>query len=960
MPKPKVLLIGWDAADWKVITPLVDAGKMPNVARIIENGVMGNLATLYPILSPMLWTSIATGKRPFKHGIHGFSEPDPNDGGIRPITNLSRTTKAIWNILNQNGLRSNIIGWWPSHPAEPINGVMVSNHFQQKAGPHGKPWPMRPGTIHPPELMEILRDCRVHPEELPGDALQMFVPDADKINQEKDRRLYQLAKVIAECSGIQAAATSLINDHPWDFMAVYFDGIDHLGHGFMGYHPPKPDWVGQKDFELYQHVIEGGYRYHDYMLGVLLELAWDDTTVILMSDHGFHPDALRPKEIPNEPAGPAAEHRPFGIFAAAGPGVKKDDLLFGAGLLDICPTILTLFGLPVGEDMDGRPLTSIFETDPKPEYIPSWDAVEGNDGRHPPDTQIDAVESQEAINQLVALGYIEEPDADKEKAVADTVRELRYNLARSYTDASRHHEAMAVFHDLWETWPGESRFGVHLFQCLLAIGQNDAAAEVLDEVKKNKLQYALAAREELEALTVEWKKADKKKEDLDRKEQVKLRKLRARAGTNQHAFAYLEGSLLHSQGRHEEAIDMLRKAEDVQMASQPSLRQTLGEACLALKKYDEAEAEFHRALKTDAINPHARLGLAKTHLGRSEYENAAAQALAAAGQCYHNPSAHFIAGFAMARAERVNEAVVSLKTALSQNPVYPDAHLELARIYQDVLGDWPRAAEHRDLARKARIRIKDWKAGERDEKPKREVAVAFSPSRSGVANSKDLLFEDNEDPGRDAGLAANESVVVVSGLPRSGTSMMMQMLSAGGFPVLTDEKRKADESNERGYLEYEPVKTLGRDNSWLVDAKGHAVKIIAQLLPRLPLQARRGTDKDSPPEKLGYRVILMRRPLGEIVSSQNRMLERLGREGGRISGDQLAKIYRKQVAQVRHLLAHYRQSGRVAVLPVDYHDALAKPAKIAAQVNDFLGDTLDEEAMAQTIDAGMRREKNKE
>ena len=70
----------------------------------------------------MLLTSIATGKRPYKHGIHGFSEPDPHSGGIRPITNLSRKTKAVWNILNQHGQKANVIGWWPSHPAEPING----------------------------------------------------------------------------------------------------------------------------------------------------------------------------------------------------------------------------------------------------------------------------------------------------------------------------------------------------------------------------------------------------------------------------------------------------------------------------------------------------------------------------------------------------------------------------------------------------------------------------------------------------------------------------------------------------------------------------------------------------------------------------------------------------------------------------------------------------------------------
>ena len=109
----KVLVIGWDGADWKVASPLVDDGKMPHLKRLIENGVMGNISTLYPVLSPMLWTSIATGKRAHKHGIHGFAEPD-NNGGVRPVTNLARKCKAIWNILNQAGKQCNVVGWWLS------------------------------------------------------------------------------------------------------------------------------------------------------------------------------------------------------------------------------------------------------------------------------------------------------------------------------------------------------------------------------------------------------------------------------------------------------------------------------------------------------------------------------------------------------------------------------------------------------------------------------------------------------------------------------------------------------------------------------------------------------------------------------------------------------------------------------------------------------------------------------
>jgi len=154
MPRPKTLLVGWDAADWRVMSPLIDQGLMPNTAALINRGTMGNLATLDPVLSPTLWTSIATGKRPYKHGVHGFSEPDPVSGAIRPVTNLSRKTKAIWNILNQEELDSIVVGWWPSHPVEPLSrGVMVSNHFQRATGKSLETWKMDPACVHPPRLV---------------------------------------------------------------------------------------------------------------------------------------------------------------------------------------------------------------------------------------------------------------------------------------------------------------------------------------------------------------------------------------------------------------------------------------------------------------------------------------------------------------------------------------------------------------------------------------------------------------------------------------------------------------------------------------------------------------------------------------------------------------------------------------------------------------------------------------
>jgi predicted AlkP superfamily phosphohydrolase/phosphomutase/tetratricopeptide (TPR) repeat protein len=988
--RKKLLLVGWDAADWKTMSPLIDEGKMPFAKHLIENGVMGNLATINPILSPMLWTSIATGKRPFKHGIHGFSEPDPHGGGIRPITNLARKTKAVWNILNQHGLRTNVVGWWPSHPAEPVNGVMVSNHFQQAKNDLDKPWPMRPGTVFPSELAEELAEWRLHPQELDGDMLRLFVPNAPDIDQKKDRRLYSCAMTIAECSGVHAAATHLMQNTEWDFMAVYYDAIDHFGHGFMKYHPPKQDWVSQEDFDLYKNVVECGYRYHDQMLGRLMQLAGPETTIILMSDHGFHPDALRPHHIPNEPAGPAAEHRPFGIFAAMGPGIKKDDLVFGASILDVCPTILSHYGLPTGRDMDGAALTSVFRDMPEVNYIESWDSIVGDHdpGLHPPDARLDPIEAQDAIDQLVALGYIEEPDADKDVAVKETVRELEYNLARAYADASHAHEARDIFAKLWDDWPEESRFGVHLLQVQLALGQIEKARKTFEQIKVNKRRFSQEAAGEMKKLheeILEQQRKDGSEEleqiddgaepridfsKVDEKTLAKLRKLRRRAGVNSHAFVYLEGLLLHAEGQFSKAVDTFLKAVSTEPNNLQTLLQKLAESQLALRKFDDAEKSFNRVLEFDKVNPLARLGLARLHLHLDRNTEAAAEAFAAVGQTFHNPKAHFLGGIALNRLGEVERAVESLHTSVTQNPVQPTAHRTLASIYHLQLGNLEKAKEHRKLAREAQKRLRSWARGEHPEN-RHEFRSNLRPVKG--AETSDRTWEDIErtmlDFARNTDSSAlpsvAKSVTVVSGLPRSGTSMTMQMLAAGGLQILADDHRPADASNPRGYLELEMAKGLSSQRGkyeWLLDARGKAVKIVAQLLPRL-LFGIRENEADSETVDLHYRVILMYRPMDEVIASQQKMLHRLGKgKGPNEAGvdDVLARTFQTQLNQVHNLLRGWsrRHSDRVAVLPVSYQATLDSPAEVAAEVNRFLMGSLDETAMAAAVDPSLRNERS--
>ena len=188
----------------------------------------------------MLWTSIATGKRPFKHGIHGFTEPTQDGRGVQPVSNLSRCSKALWNILNQNDLRSIVIGWWPSHPVEPINGVMVSDNYHRADGPLEQGWPLSPRTVHPPELAATLASLRMHPDRLTPEMIERFFPLARDIDQDNDKRLALLMRTLAECMSMNAAAIWLLDNQPWDFFGVYFDAIDHFCHVFMRYHPPAP------------------------------------------------------------------------------------------------------------------------------------------------------------------------------------------------------------------------------------------------------------------------------------------------------------------------------------------------------------------------------------------------------------------------------------------------------------------------------------------------------------------------------------------------------------------------------------------------------------------------------------------------------------------------------------------------------------------------------------------------
>ncbi len=993
--KQKVLLVGWDAADWKVIHPLMDMGVMPNLKNFVDHGVMSEISTLHPVLSPMLWTSIATGKRPFKHGIHGFMEPTADGLQVQPISNLARKTKAMWNILNQEGKRSIVVGWWPSHPAEPLDGVMVSNGYHQsKSLTLDTPWPMIPGTVHPESLADQLAEIRMHPAEIEEDLLLPFIPLAHKVDQDEDRRLWNCCKNIAECLTIHGAATHLMETQEWDLMAVYYDAIDHFSHGFMRYHPPKQDHISDEDFEIYQNVVQCAYAYHDMMLGRLLELAGDDTTVIILSDHGFHPDHLRPRSIPAEPTGPAIEHRDFGIFAMKGPGIKKDSLIHGVNLLDIAPTVLQLFGLPVGEDFDGRVIADAFVEPPEVKTIPSWDDVPGNDGQHPKDMKLDAVESKEALQQLVELGYIEALDEDQEKNVARAISELNYNLAKSYMDAHRYGDAVFLLHDLYTKNPTHYRFGIQLAMCFKALNRTEDLDRLVANLEKQRFSDARKAQIEIEKYRkiAAQRLAEKeqatavdgtddtanesasqdvtsdtissspeqdsdstipKSEDLfSEAERDKISQLLGLTQVNMYALNFLRGFANTAKGNVDEGLEQLKQAASVS-SGHPGLYIHLGDVYLKKRRWDEAQEALEKALELDSRSPQALLGMARCYLGRRENREAVEYALQSLGQSFHNPWAHYYLGVAFHRMGKIQNAVEALELSIHQNPNNARAHGRLGYICKKELEDGPRGQYHFKLASECRDATKKLKedAIKLEIKPFDEAdddAISPYAAKSDEELKKqkgDMLPTINQttvEEGQAKSKAGDDGsfITIVTGLPRTGTSMAMQMLDAGGMEILSDANRVADEDNPKGYYELDDVKKMTTNNKFMEQAEGKVVKVVAQLLPYLP--------KD-----LNYRVIFMERSLDEVLASQHIMLGRHDQMGADIDDSRLKSVFQRQLQTSVEIL----RRNRIPTQRAFYSDFVSNPQRAAERLQTFLKKGLDIDKMVQAVEPALYRQR---
>jgi len=957
----RVLLIGWDAADWRLIQPLLDQGLMPHLQRLLQRGASGSISTLFPAFSPMLWTSIATGKRAFKHGILGFVEPAADGVGVQPISNRSRSAAALWNIVSQSGGRSLVVGWWPTHPAEPINGVMVSDQFVPSGTAFEPGDAVLAGSVHPVHTAERLGALRVHPRDLTLEDLRPFLPEIETLWAGTGSEAPCCAQLLCEAATIQAVATELLATESWDLSAIYFNSIDHFCHRFMRYHPPQLPWVSADDFRNFQHVVTMCYRFHDLLLGQLLELAGSDATVILMSDHGFRSDELRRSEIPMEAAGPAAEHREYGIFVAAGPGIRQDSRISGASLLDVAPTILTLLGLPVGRDMDGRVLTEVFERVPDVRQVDSWDALCTEQAGLPvsavaqlsgPGTQPVATPAEGAgvLQQLIDLGYVDAGVATSECPAVSAQLELDFNYGLSLLGGQKIREAAEQFQRLWLRRPADVRMPIRLAQCLQQLGQFEDMRRVIEHLEefwvrieqegtRRVVAMAEYARQRQESgaerpadaaalLNSAW---------LNGPEANVAGRLMRGHRVNRNTLHDLRATLALAEGR---TVDGQRHLQDVSPADAGKrIRLLLQQAWIQLqqKQLSEALSLSEECLAIDPDSRAALLMAGRVCLRLRRPERALSYLEAAIERLYQQPEAHLLRAVALRRLQQVDAAIEAAKLASLQAPADPRPLQLIGSIYAKQ-GNYSLSGHYQHLCEVVRQQAAAVPVPPLSiELPVVDAAaIAEQLQAEQFGQQFDVETLQRAPAGRVPG---DSSVVVVSGLPRSGTSLMMQMLDVGGLSAFTDGVREADASNPRGYYEHQKALRLYEDNRWLSEARGAAVKIVAPLLPLLP-------------QGENYRVILMRRDLDEVVSSQSKMLSRLGKDV-QVEAQQLRAVLQ---GHFDCALQCCERHG-IAVQVVDFAEVLRDPGGIAERLAQFLGGGLQVERMAAVVDGTLYRER---
>jgi hypothetical protein len=444
---PQVVLIGLDGADWNIIDPLLAKGKMPNLAALIERGSRSRLLTISPTLSPVIWTTIATGVKPERHGIIDFTAVNKDTGAAVPVTSNLRRMPALWNILSGAGRTVGFVGWWATFPAEKVDGYIVSDRiayqlFGVKADDttQGKCWP--------PDTFDLIKPLIVAPQAVPDSFAARFLDDPSVLqttNPGYQEILREFKTILASSESYRKIAATLHARYKPSIESVYIEGTDTVAHLFMRYRPPRMPGVTDDEALRFSSVVDRFYIYADELLGEIVARHGRGATYVICSDHGFRSGQDRPITADSRiDRGRGAEwHRKYGILVISGAAAKRQIEVREATVFDVAPTVLALAGVSIPSNLDGRVLTDAISDDFLREHplrsldpSTSTEAAQGN-GRTGLAQQAQggtpiATENDEEIRQrLISLGYL--TGAEASAVDARQIRPLPVSSASNRT-----------------------------------------------------------------------------------------------------------------------------------------------------------------------------------------------------------------------------------------------------------------------------------------------------------------------------------------------------------------------------------------------------------------------------------------------------------------------------------------------------------------------------------------------
>ncbi len=403
--RPPLIVIGVDGAEWSVINRMLDDGKLPGFRRLMEDGTYGHLLNPGPQVSPVVWTTFATGHFAREHGIIDFVYPYTEDGAKEPASAALRREPAIWNILDTQDKTSTVIGYFVSHPAEHINGHIISDRSFQ--GLDQSIWP----ESLEPVAEQQRKDVRSDTQSL----LNRFLPWSYSAEQatQKDSPYYKAANLVKGRIDGRILAdeflrrmTAQLSDTGSDLLITYFRIVDIVSHSAWLYYDDS-DWDSApdaRDVDLLGELVPEAYRYVDEVIMKILDEHGSDANILVISDHGFG-SATGEFDTGDEQL--TGNHRPDGVFVAHGP-----DFVSGAvgqvTIMEIFPTLAYLLDVPISDTLPGSiayPLLSEnFTSEHKPSYVDRYDF----DWSPVASQEINKQAQEEEMADLRGLGYIGE------------------------------------------------------------------------------------------------------------------------------------------------------------------------------------------------------------------------------------------------------------------------------------------------------------------------------------------------------------------------------------------------------------------------------------------------------------------------------------------------------------------------------------------------------------------------